>query len=422
MAFVLNDRVLETSTTTGTAAFALLGAPTGYQNFSSGIGGSNTTYYAAFNTVENEWELGLGTLNAGATELTRTTIYSSSNSNNIVNFSAGTKNVFVTMPASQTLVPNNVDITGGAIDGTTIGGTTPAFATFTGNTIGDLGTDYSAPSAVPSAPPSNHVTVFGESNGGRIMPAFIGPSGLDSILQPHISRNKVLLVSPAGNSTTISIIGTAALTATGTATAANVAVTNVYTRMKKIEYLVTSAATTAVAGFHSTVAQYTLGGTSAFGGFHFICRFGPATGVTGVATRRLFVGMSSSVAAPTDVAIDSLTNMIGIGYDSNDTTFSVYYNDASGTATKTSLGATIAVPTADRTDMYEVVLFNPPNSNIITYQLLNLSNGVQITGTINSVDIPAATTLLSPRGFASVGGTSSVVGFGLSSLYIETDY
>jgi hypothetical protein len=103
MAFVLNDRVLETSTTTGTAAFALLGAPTGYQNFSSGIGGSNTTYYAAFNTVANEWELGLGTLNAGATELTRTTIYSSSNSNNIVNFSAGTKNVFVTMPASRSV-------------------------------------------------------------------------------------------------------------------------------------------------------------------------------------------------------------------------------------------------------------------------------------------------------------------------------
>lgn len=103
MAFVLNDRVLETSTTTGTAAFALLGAPTGYQNFSSGIGGSNTTYYAAFNTVANEWELGLGTLDAGATELTRTTIYSSSNSNNIVNFSAGTKNVFVTMPASRSV-------------------------------------------------------------------------------------------------------------------------------------------------------------------------------------------------------------------------------------------------------------------------------------------------------------------------------
>lgn len=422
MAFVVNDRVLEISTTTGTGPLALAGAPSGYQTFLSGIGGSNTTYYAVFNTVANEWELGLGTLDAGATTLTRTTVYSSSNSNLVVNFSAGTKNVFVTFPASQSLVASNVVITGGTINNTVIGGTTPAAGTFTGATVGDDGVDMSSPSVVPSAPPSDHVTLFGRSVGGRIMPAFIGPSGLDSVLQPHISRNKILLVSPAGNATTISLIGTAAMTATGTATAANVAVTNVYTRMKKIEYLVTTAATTAVAGFHSTVAQYTLGGTSAFGGFHFICRFGPATGVTGVATRRLFVGMSSSVAAPTDVAIDSLTNMIGIGYDSNDTTFSVYHNDASGTATKTSLGATIAVPTADRTDMFEVVLFNPPNSNIIYYQLLNLGTSVRILGTINSADIPSATTLLSPRGFASVGGTSSVVGFGLSSLYIETDY
>lgn len=106
MPFVLNDRVLEISTTTGTVPFVLGGPPSGYQSFLSGIGGSNTTFYAAFNTVANEWELGLGTLNAGATELTRTTIYSSSNSNLVVNFSAGTKNVFVALPSSQTLTAN----------------------------------------------------------------------------------------------------------------------------------------------------------------------------------------------------------------------------------------------------------------------------------------------------------------------------
>jgi hypothetical protein len=110
MPFVLNDRVLEISTTTGTVPFVLGGPPSGYQSFLSGIGGSNTTFYAAFNTVANEWELGLGTLNAGATELTRTTIYSSSNSNLVVNFSAGTKNVFVTLPSSQTLTANQSNI------------------------------------------------------------------------------------------------------------------------------------------------------------------------------------------------------------------------------------------------------------------------------------------------------------------------
>ena len=109
MAFVLNDRVLETSTTTGTGTIALGGAPSSFQTFSAGIGGTNTTYYAIVNTAANEWEVGLGTLNSNATQLTRTTVYSSSNSGSLVNFSAGTKNVFSDYPASKSV---NLDTNG----------------------------------------------------------------------------------------------------------------------------------------------------------------------------------------------------------------------------------------------------------------------------------------------------------------------
>jgi hypothetical protein len=66
-----------------------------------GIGGSNTTYYAIFNQGTNEWEVGLGTLDAGATTLTRTTVLTSSNSDAAVNFTSGTKDVFCTLPASK---------------------------------------------------------------------------------------------------------------------------------------------------------------------------------------------------------------------------------------------------------------------------------------------------------------------------------
>lgn len=106
MALVLNDRVLEISSFTGTGNVTLSGPPEGYQSFNSGVGSGNTTFYAIFNTVANEWELGLGTL-SDATTLQRTTVYSSSNANAAVNFSAGTKNVFVTMPASKS-VANNI--------------------------------------------------------------------------------------------------------------------------------------------------------------------------------------------------------------------------------------------------------------------------------------------------------------------------
>lgn len=101
MALVINDRVKESSTSTGTGAFALNGAVTGFESFATGIGNNNTTYYAIFNQGTNEWEVGLGTLDATSANLTRTTVISSSNSDVAVNFTGGTKDVFCTLPASK---------------------------------------------------------------------------------------------------------------------------------------------------------------------------------------------------------------------------------------------------------------------------------------------------------------------------------
>ena len=101
MALVINDRVKVTSTTTGTGAFALGAAQTGFESFATGIGNNNTTYYAIFNQGTNEWEVGLGTLDATSANLTRTTVISSSNSDAAVNFTGGTKDVFCTLPASK---------------------------------------------------------------------------------------------------------------------------------------------------------------------------------------------------------------------------------------------------------------------------------------------------------------------------------
>jgi len=103
MAFVLNDRVKETSTTTGTGTFDLAGAETGFESFVSGVGNSNVTYYAISNDGTTEFEVGIGTVtDATPDTLSRDTIISSSNSDALVNFSAGTKTVFCTLPASRT--------------------------------------------------------------------------------------------------------------------------------------------------------------------------------------------------------------------------------------------------------------------------------------------------------------------------------
>jgi hypothetical protein len=98
MALVVKDRVQETSTTTGTGTFTLAGAVSGFQSFSV-IGNANTTYYAIVGGAE--WEVGLGTYTSSGTTLARNTILESSNGGTAVNFSAGTKNVFVTYPAEE---------------------------------------------------------------------------------------------------------------------------------------------------------------------------------------------------------------------------------------------------------------------------------------------------------------------------------
>src|SRR6056300_556387 len=101
MALVVNDRVKETSTTTGTGTFTLAGAVLGFETFSTAIGNTNTTYYSIVNS-NGEFEVGLGTVSAGA--LSRDTIISSSNSDASVDFAAGTKNVFCTLPASKAVI------------------------------------------------------------------------------------------------------------------------------------------------------------------------------------------------------------------------------------------------------------------------------------------------------------------------------
>jgi hypothetical protein len=103
MALVLADRVKETTTTTGTGTVTLLGASTGFQSFAV-VGNGNTTYYTIAGQTGSEWEVGIGTYTASGTTLARTTVLSSSNSGSAVNFSAGTKDVFVTYPSERAVI------------------------------------------------------------------------------------------------------------------------------------------------------------------------------------------------------------------------------------------------------------------------------------------------------------------------------
>ena len=108
MAFVLNDRVKETSVSTGTGTINLSGAETGFESFVSGVGNSNKTFYAIIHDGTTEFEVGIGTVTDASTDtLSRTSVISSSNGDSLVNFTGGTKDVFCTLPASKAVFLDN---------------------------------------------------------------------------------------------------------------------------------------------------------------------------------------------------------------------------------------------------------------------------------------------------------------------------
>lgn len=112
MAFVIADRVRETTTTTGTGNISLAGAVSKFRTFASVLSNSDTTYYSIVEQSGTDWEVGIGTFTAPST-LARTTILSSANGGAAVNFAAGTKDVFITLPASKTNVedqPNLIEV------------------------------------------------------------------------------------------------------------------------------------------------------------------------------------------------------------------------------------------------------------------------------------------------------------------------
>ena len=138
MPLVVKDRVQEVSTTTGTGTFTLAGAVSGFQSFSV-IGNGNTTYYAI--VLGSEWEVGLGTYTSSGTTLSRDTVLESSNGGTRVNFSAGTKNVFVTYPAEEAVYQEE---TGTAY--------APQFAASNGLNVNNatIGTSYTFPTGYNS--------------------------------------------------------------------------------------------------------------------------------------------------------------------------------------------------------------------------------------------------------------------------------
>ncbi len=275
----------------------------------------------------------------------------------------------------------------------------------------------------PSAPAAGNLVVYAKPLAGRVMLRQVGPSGLTTPLQPFLARNKIGYWASPGNATTVpGVFGYTAPTTTGTATTRSVAVTSVYTRARRLGY-VSSATAGSLCYQYVNVAQVTVGDGSGNGGFYKICRFG-ISDAAAVASARMFVGVSSATTAPTNVDPATLTNSIGMGHGSADTTMHIYYG---GSAAQTPIDLGSNFPSNTRsTDLYDLALFAPVDSNnTVYYEVTRLNTGHVATGTLTGTAgtvLPSSSTLLSYHRLWRTNNTTALaVGFDIVSDYIETD-
>jgi len=221
----------------------------------------------------------------------------------------------------------------------------------------------------------------------------------------------VYAASPGGNSLTGRGIS---LSATGTATAYTPANTNRIAAIPAVEVLVTTAASNAVAGLRTSTRPFRLGEIDGAGFLYVRMLVRNATGGSTDTTRGFF-GLRASGNAPTDVNPSTLTNIIGLGWDSGDSYLSIIHNDGSGTATKYTLPSGFPRPSSDRSQAWDLQLLSDGWG--VFWAVTSLATGSVSTGYVTT-DLPAGDTLLSFLAYISVGGTSSVIGLGLSMLEV----
>ena len=207
----------------------------------------------------------------------------------------------------------------------------------------------------PTAPTSDLI-LYGKGTFGKLLPSWIGPSGQPRCAQSLMGSSGIGWWAPPGNSTTApGVAGLPALTwnPSGNVTARNVSTTNMFTRMKRLG-IITQNPAGSICGTQIALAQSTIGGGTGLGGFFMVVRFGFTDTA---AAARAFVGMTASVAVPTNVEPSTLVNCIGVGKRAADTSLVICYG-GSAAQTPIALGANFPASTSS-TDVYELILYAP---------------------------------------------------------------
>lgn len=270
-------------------------------------------------------------------------------------------------------------------------------------------------------PTENTIALFAKSAGGRMMPAFVGPAGVDSPLQPFWARNHVGFWNWIGNSTTTALaIGLAAPTTTGTATTRTTSPTNFFTSVRRIGY-VSAATAGGNASIRQGVATFLRGNTAGQGGFHYIARFGVAD-ASPVTNAMMFIGLSNTIGVIANNSnTAALTLCIGVGQIPKSNQLHIITNNTAASAATINTGLQCNIGS---TFLYDVALFAAPNSSnvaVSVYDIANTLNSYSTIITANTTNLPPANTMLGVQQWRTNNNQATAVALDFVSTYTETD-
>jgi hypothetical protein len=374
MALITAERVKETATTTGTGNFTLAGAVTGFRTFGSVCANNDYAIYCIAHKTAAEWEVGIGQWQTGGTfvRTAGSVLTGSSGAGTLVNFSAGDKEVFITQNANFQFLPSL--------------------------------------SANPATPSSGAI-LYNRADATRVLPRWIGPSGLDQPVQPALFAGSITMWLP-GTGTTASINFGISWTVATTQATPTIADTSIMTRLKRATFTTTTTAanTTGVRSAAPVVVCRS--------GFYMRVRFGI---LTYTSTMRVWAGLSAlSGALGGDPSAQN--HSVCMSKDTGETTWQVLTRDASA-ASKTSTGRTTAA--GGNTEIFDFRCFRPPGNGIsIGVRVVDVATEtVVLDDTLKSSNLPGDDQLLYSHCEAMnvAGGAGSAVAIFLAKIYVETD-
>lgn len=274
-----------------------------------------------------------------------------------------------------------------------------------------------------TAPVAGTLHVYSKSIAGRMLPKWLGPSGVDTSFQASLGFNRIAVVNPAGGTTLATAVNAFATAFTNAGTVANPtpAATNALTSTRRVTF--SSGTTAGTVAYHRQSTLMVWRGNNvnnAPGGFFYTIRFGTSVLAAG---NRAFVGLADSVNAPTNVDPTTSTTpgKVGLAINANTGNWKFVHNVTGTAPAATDLGANFPVNT---TAMYELVLYSKPNDTVINYRLTSYpaaGASMQVTGATLATNIPAATTFLAPLFWITNNATAAAAIIDFGGWYLESD-